>query len=206
MKVKSSRCVIAGSLLLFRKVLHEWIRVIETYGKASSWGDVPWWYNERASLSLFAAAIWKSGGIALEEFSTLKGKKKKHWIGRGDLYAKLGRNEYMIEAKQQWSSLSARSVKTKVKLVNSLFDARHAAGHTKSYGAKRLGLVFAIPYLPVREKKDIDERIDSWLRLVKLIEGVSVSWIFPKEARDRFRHKGYLYPGVALLIRPLRQG
>ena len=30
--------------------------------------DVPWWYNERASLSVFARAVWASGEVAFEEF------------------------------------------------------------------------------------------------------------------------------------------
>jgi hypothetical protein len=41
--------------------------------------DVPWWYTERASLSLFSGAIWQSGGYVFEEFSVnreIKNRKK----------------------------------------------------------------------------------------------------------------------------------
>jgi hypothetical protein len=39
-----------------------------------SWegGDVPWWYNERASVGFLAGAVWKYGGWVMEEFGAEK--------------------------------------------------------------------------------------------------------------------------------------
>src|SRR5262245_34034370 len=57
-----------GALRSFEDLLWEWTSVIERVVRVWYQDDVPWWYNERASLSLFAGAIWKVGGIAFEEF------------------------------------------------------------------------------------------------------------------------------------------
>ena len=198
------RKIILGPLPDFNRAFKQWFSVMEKYCKVGSWDDVPWWYNERPLLSLFAAAVWNSGGIALEEYSISKSHKKERWSGRGDLYVKIKRKQYVIEAKQVWSPMGARAQKPNAKIEKALFDARHAAGETKSWGAKRLGLVFAVPYLPNSEQDNLKERINYWLECVKSIEGSSMAWIFSEEVSDWFQYKGYLYPGIVILLRPLR--
>jgi hypothetical protein len=43
-----------------------------------SWrGDLPWWYNERASISVLAGAAWGTGGLAFEEYSEDKKARMK---------------------------------------------------------------------------------------------------------------------------------
>jgi len=205
MGMLSIRKIIQGSLPDFNDAFKQWFLVIQKYCEARAWEDVPWWYNERASLSLFAAAVWNSGGIALEEYSTSKSHKKERWSGRGDLYVKIKRKQYVIEAKQVWSPMGTRARRPNGKIEEALFDARHAAGETKSWGAKRLGLVFAVPYLPNSEQDNLKERINYWLECVKSIEGSSMAWIFSEEVSDWFQYKGYLYPGIVILLRPLRQ-
>ncbi len=69
-------------------------------------GDCTFWYSERPQVGLFAAAVWKSGGIALEEFGTTKSAGGVESRGRGDLFFKLGEIGYVCEAKHIWLSLS----------------------------------------------------------------------------------------------------
>ena len=63
--------------------------------------DVPWWYNERAILGLFAAGITcDSNNIVLQEYSCVKGKgSKKGKRGRADLWIWYKGKEYLAEAK-----------------------------------------------------------------------------------------------------------
>ena len=42
--------------------------------------DVPWDYNERALVSIFSGAIWRSGGYAMEEYMDEKRASKKRRI------------------------------------------------------------------------------------------------------------------------------
>ena len=87
--------------LKLEPVLSTWLE-LNRYCVQNWEEDVPWRYNERATLSYFAGAIWRSGGFALEEYSTQKSKSvgaeysKK---GRGDLWFELGCREYDVEAK-----------------------------------------------------------------------------------------------------------
>jgi hypothetical protein len=71
------------------------------------WGsrDAPWWYNERASLSLLAGALWYADGWAFEEFVTSKRHKRKARRGRGDLMFEVGGLKAVAEAKQCWPAL-----------------------------------------------------------------------------------------------------
>lgn len=67
-------------------------------------GDIALWYRERPQVGLFAAAVWKSGGIALEEYGTTKLEAGAARRGRGDLFIKIAGTGYLCEAKHTWIS------------------------------------------------------------------------------------------------------
>jgi hypothetical protein len=56
--------------------------------------DVPWWYNERASLSLFAGAVWGCHGWVFEEFGIWRKIASKRGVkytsGRRDIEFEVG--------------------------------------------------------------------------------------------------------------------
>lgn len=94
-------------------LLSAWIKAILRYTTANEY-DNPWWYNERASLSVLAGAAWTlKNWHALEEFST----KKRHRTlepgidsgslrhGRCDLYVQSPSSNFAIEAKQTVQSI-----------------------------------------------------------------------------------------------------
>jgi len=64
--------VSAGPFRGLKDALSEWTilqkKLVHTLGSE----DAPWWYNERASISTFAAAVWLTGGVALKECMTSK--------------------------------------------------------------------------------------------------------------------------------------
>src|ERR1035437_2626560 len=76
----------SGNLRSLHPILKEWIRLNRTYSKRMQWEDCAWWANERASTGILAAAAWMAGGVALEEYSTKKVKKKEHRTGSCDLF------------------------------------------------------------------------------------------------------------------------
>ena len=114
-----------------QRVLKEWRGAVKVWCDKLGGDDIPWWYNERSSVSILAVAIWKAGGVALEEYAADKGKKKKHWKGRGDLFIKLNGQKYILEAKQKWVSLSARAQITKERLKSTVKAAKKAVLETK---------------------------------------------------------------------------
>jgi hypothetical protein len=60
--------------LPLRTILRKWISLNERIAQDWRYKDVPWWYNERAALSIFSGGIWNSGEFAFEEFSDEKRK------------------------------------------------------------------------------------------------------------------------------------
>ncbi|MGH8746639.1 MAG: hypothetical protein ACREUK_09110 [Burkholderiales bacterium] len=64
----------AGRLPELAPMLREWIRANAAYVKQCEDSDAPWWFNERAALSVVAAAAWLAGGIALEEYTAPKNR------------------------------------------------------------------------------------------------------------------------------------
>lgn len=70
-------------------VLSRWLKLVNQYSlQHSDSGDECYWYNERATLGVLAAAAWqKKGWCALEEFSNDKHRKSGDQSpGRCDLY------------------------------------------------------------------------------------------------------------------------
>jgi hypothetical protein len=86
-------------------VLKTWINLItEIAAVWKSSKDVPWCNNERSSLSVFAGAVWRAGGLSFEEYSDEKrgilrksGKPSKPYQGRVDLYFKFSGIEFISE-------------------------------------------------------------------------------------------------------------
>ena len=194
-----------GPLPDIQRVLRKWCHIINEWCERRNWDDVPWWYNERASLGLLATAVWATGGVMLEEYSTEKGKEKKQWQGRGDLFLQVGKGKYVIEAKQKWVSISTRANEAKAAIEKSIGDAKKAARETRANGGRRLGAVFVVPYMPKGEVSKVDKQIRSLVSDLKSIKKVNLAWVFPEKARRDFQYKGYLYPGIAILLQPLRK-
>jgi hypothetical protein len=108
-EMKEIKYMEPGPFGFLKPALLEW----QSMQKLDWWdhkGDAPWWYNERASLSLFAGAVWKCRGWVFEEFSikrrtaTTRGKYKRH-SGRCDIMFGLGKIQFVGEAKQCWPVL-----------------------------------------------------------------------------------------------------
>lgn len=75
------------------------------YGDVFEWEELPYFFNERATLSILQAACWQAGLISMEEYVTRKyGAKNKATFGRCDIYIgeKNGKNAIEFEAKQKW--------------------------------------------------------------------------------------------------------
>lgn len=195
----------SGKIRAFHPILNSWIETIDFYLKYHEYGDCPWWYNERATLSSFAAAVWKTGGVALEEYCTDKGKPHHSWAGRCDLFIGTKSNRYFAcEAKQVWCAIGRMGQKGFVEVKNGLNDAcKDARKLTKEEG-RRLGICFAVPHLPPRDNDIIEERLEIWLKSVRSLDYTSIAWTFPEKARREIEtENGYFYPGVVILIKEI---
>jgi hypothetical protein len=162
-----------GRFAELKPVLKKWCELNRVYlNKAEP--DCAWWYNERASISILAAAAWKCGYPALEEFSTEKRKFKRdeHKPGRCDLKIHVGSKDFQFEAKQVWARLGNIREKDDIQsiyksMLGSLRRARHGAGRLGSKDVRRLGISFVSPRIPNSQAADLDDRLD---HLIDLLE------------------------------------
>jgi hypothetical protein len=79
-------------------------RNIVSYGDLFKWKALPYFINERATLSLFHGACCQAGLVSIEEFVTKKYDEDQAKYGRCDLYVspKVGPYDVEFEAKQKW--------------------------------------------------------------------------------------------------------
>jgi hypothetical protein len=191
-------------------VLDKWIKANGSLVK--SWradGDVPWWYNERASLSILAGAAWMDGAIAFEEFvadkrkSGVRRRKSQPYRGRTDIYLKVGNHEFIGEAKQCWSGATAKSSNPVKSIQKWLNAACSDVRGTKPFGQRRVGILFAMPYFKKSAKDKIDDHIERWVDKIMSVDCSCCAWVFPVEARyaQYGRYDENLHPGIALFIR-----
>ena len=200
-------------LPFLEKVLKKWLNVIETIAKEWDWEDVPWGYTERALLSTFAAAIWKTGGFAFEEYSTEKRSIKKKggikgnlYAGRCDLYFKIEKREFVVEAKHVWSSAGEKSANTVLKIREAINAASKAVKKIKSDEEGRIAIVFAAPYIPTSQKAEIKQLLKNWVKKIEEIskvECLNVAWTLPIRELNKDTKERWLYPGIAILIKKI---
>jgi len=186
-------------------ILEEWILATERYCRVCGGNDAPYFYTEQANVGLLSAAVWRSGGISLTEFQSLKGAKHRpKWGGRVDLWLHLGDTEQMLEAKLLNISMHAnREINDVIaqKMTEALKDAKATRGNSK---ADALGAVFVIPRIAVSRVGSLEEQIEAFIENILLENNYhAAAWCFPKEMRydleDPFED-GYLYPGVMMLL------
>jgi len=192
----------SGTIRSLHPILTAWLEVIGKYLDCFDNEDCPWWYNERATLSSFAAAVWAAGGIALEEYATVKGKSRESWTGRCDLYIGISSQEFACEAKQAWCPIGRKSQNGFIKAEAGLNSACKDARELDKGEGRRLGICFAVPYLAPRDEKHIEHQVKVWLQAVQGLDCSSIAWVFPEKAKRRIEtENGYFYPGVAVMIK-----
>lgn len=190
-----------------RPAIKKWLYLIERYCKEVK-DDAPYWYTERALVGTFAAAVWLTRGISLEEYSAEKrkrrGKGMEWWQGRADIwiYPRLGKKKFphgcILEAKWAWQNISPRSRLRELpkKCKKLLGDAKKDARIVKEEG-RHWGLTFITPFLPKKEEKHIDDCIKKFISQLEKVDA-DIAWIFPTR---NLIFKNCIYPGVAMLIR-----
>lgn len=187
----------------FQPILHEWIDIINRYTNNYTEEDALYWYNERATLSTLAGAIWKTGAnnFVLEEFRIDKESRRDgSWQGRADMFFVCGRKQYIVEAKQLWISISNRSHISTDKITAALQIARNEVVASKSDDEIGLGIVFIVPHIPPTEQDQKDFLIKKFIDEILKVDFEMLAYTFPANGNVK-SEKGFLHPGVACCIR-----
>ena len=192
-----------------RPLLEQWTKLIQEYCEENHRTDNPWWYGERANLSLLAGAAWRlaNGWHALEEFPTTKRRtrggatavepvvpedgvektKKQSPRGRCDLYVSHRSTGFAIEAKQAWQNVSPAARLDR--FSDAMQQARRDAGNLHAGEADhRIGAVFVVPFVPLRQLREPGGKKTS----IDLRKGADMvaTWIEESQVAE---HSAYAY-------------
>jgi len=162
--------------------------------------DCAWWYNERTSTGLLAAAAWRPGEVALEEYSAEKGKRGRTYRGRVDLYFTNGDHDFIVEAKQAWVAISSGKYGME-SILQKLELACRDVSHAHEMADNRLGVVYACPNIRQSLLKDRDRILKSWLKELKSVEADAICWVESENPVKLKGSDGHFYLGAALIAR-----
>jgi hypothetical protein len=207
-----------------RPVLDEWTAECHRYRKVMR-HDLPWWYNERASVGLIAAAAARRNWVCIEEYRTRKRddkpavKTKKDRHGRCDLYltSTSGDRGFAIEAKSTWQSLSPKKGTTFPRVQRAWHETWQSVGALTADEAEvRVGALFVVPKCRLSSKLSAGDaqHDESFRKLINKVTklhrfaGVASVWMSARE-RMRFdwgRDARAMYPGCVLALVVRRRG
>jgi len=160
--------------------------------------DAPYWYNERANVSFLAGAIWRCGGMALEEFRSPKPSAEGNYTGRTDLWFSFNGKSYISEAKLLWVDLPSDQDQIALNTKSSLDDATNDIKGSQEACDYKLAIVFVVPKIN-NGNKDKPNLLGNLVKLLKTRSQQDIlAPIFPKNFPVE---KTLEYPGVIVLIK-----
>jgi len=157
---------------------------------------------------MLAAAAWKCGGVALEEYSTKKTKQKKHRTGRCDLFFAFRKKHFACEVKQIFPRLKAGQTNNIYKMKEQFDSACDDARNLFPEEGRRLGICFVTPRFSRSQIEHIDDclkdYLDCFLQNREKLDFDAIAWFFPKEGgKMEWPANSKTYPGVIVLIREI---
>lgn len=185
----------------FKFIFDTWLEVIQEYCAFANYEDSPYIYNERATLSSFVGALWKSNELVLEEFSAIKGGEdegdEKTKKGRIDLWFTCNKENFISECKQYWYAPTYTNIEGMIK--NAIMDTNKSKKYYED--STPLAITFWSPFFTSLEK------IETNLHLLQNTLEASISSetidmyciVAPKKARNLEAGNGKYYPCVVLL-------
>ena len=194
-------------------VLKKFNQLVETY--CLRLREPPYWFTERASVSLFSAAAWAAGWVGVEEYSTRKvlasrvdANEPVHRHGRCDLFIQAPDGiSFAIEAKQ----VVARPSDLELATTLGLRAARHDAMQLFSTEATaRVAVLFLVPTLPADALEQHAVQFDDWLKATtNALAGkrrANHAYVFPADMRDCLGpgRKGF-WPGTVVIAQRVRR-
>lgn len=190
-----------------------WGELIEIYCKTHALLDVPYFYNERANISLIASGAWHKGLIALEEY--MADKKESGGGSRADLYVSQKDDEKsaVIEAKQKWITPGTKADT----IIAGIKSAKDSA--SKNIGVRnKIGMCFYTLKLRSSLDSGNNEEIVRELIQENFIKAKwqgggkfdAVAWSFPEICHDfkqlnKKTQKTWFWPGVIVGLSLVRR-
>lgn len=184
-------------VVFLEPALSKFLKYLDRYCEATN-GDMPHYYNERATLSLLSAACWETDLVALEEYVSPK-NNTKYGRGRTDFWVKhpISGRQATIEAKQFFMD-------DPKKIEGCINKCDESAIENIDFETL-CSLSFFSPSVSLQKNQnDINKLFEEFKENI-LSKGVdSLTWWLPKRATNGFRRSDNKEAQWPFLIAALR--
>lgn len=189
--------IVDPDLSFLSSILHNWNTCISLYTNFFDGEDLPYWYNERANVSVLAGAAWRSGFAALEEYQSKKLRPEGNDLnGRNDLYITNQHDDVYVEAKVLYADISEPTLfeeKARKALAEAVVDAKKL-----TEGERRVGAVFMVPYS--QNKNASRGQISEFVGFICQFNCSATACCVPANSQAASSHDNRYYPAAALLL------
>jgi hypothetical protein len=147
-------------------LIKQWQEINLEYINLDPNRETYYWFNERANTSALAGAIWKEGGMAVEE-SSIKRVPKSN-VGRADLHFHYKQKQVLCEVKHNWLLIPQATVKNfNAEIIKTHLEAIEDTAKTQNGrdADHYLALTFITPYWTATSEHDCPT--ESFTRLRK---------------------------------------
>ncbi|WKL51247.1 hypothetical protein Q1W70_17300 [Pseudomonas kielensis] len=183
-------------LEFLRPVLERWFTCIDRFNAVRGDGESPYWFDERANLSLLSAAAWMAEMVTLQHTPTPKQVEEGDRSGRADLLLANAQQRAYLQASQRWPRLNA------LNLSQALLDITAAAKTIAYSNELKLGCLFVAPHKP--QQSATPEELQDLIDDLQKQHCCAVAWYFPYAYRKLRNEAGHYHPGVAVLLKEAR--
>lgn len=183
-------------LEFLRPVLECWFECIDRYNAVRGDNESPYWFDERANLSLLSAAAWMAEMVTLEQTPTKKQIEEGERNGRADLFIASKEERAYLQATQRWPRVN------NLNLTQALLDVVSDAKKISYASDLKLGCLFVAPQKT--QHSPTPEELQDMVDDLQKEHTCAVAWYFPYPYRKLHNEAGNYHPGIALLLKEAR--
>ena len=218
---------ISGYYITGRKGMNHWhplieeaLLAIDRYSRVMGGEDAIYMYTERTCVGLLAAAAWRCGWVALEEYQLEKhDANKSRRLGRADLYMASEYTEDSVEAKYKWLHLKNTAPSPAIfdpTLAWALGDAVESKNQDddSTYSGVAFFPVWCRTTVKTEEQAKqskehtedtLEDLVNAYIHAATQSRAHVVAWSFPATARTmQIEGNDAYWPGVIMLASNLK--
>ena len=183
-------------LEFLRPVLERWFDCIDRYTAVRGDNDTPYWFDEKANLSLLSAAAWMAEMVTLQQTPTRKQTEEGERNGRADLFIATSEERAYLQATQRWPRVNS------LNLTQALQDITSDAKRISYASDLKLGCLFVAPQKA--QQSATPEELQDMVDDLQKEHTCAVAWYFPYAYRKLRNEAGNYHPGIAVLFKEAR--
>ena len=183
-------------LEFLRPVLERWFDCIDRYNAVRGDNETPYWFDEKANLSLLSAAAWMAEMVTLQQTPTRKQIEEGERNGRADLFISGSEERAYLQATQRWPRVN------NLNLTQALQDITSEAKRISYASDLKLGCLFVAPQKA--QQSATPEELQDMVDDLQKEHTCAVAWYFPYAYRKLRNEAGNYHPGIAVLLKEAR--